>query len=155
MIIYSLINHNDFRCSQKTVKRAYHVICRECAAASKRCAKCLKTEEEGCEIIPPEPTEQERLKIDIEMKHLIKSLSERKRRTFLRYMNGKKDKRKNKENDEDETDIEEKPRNRPTREELLDKLEKLKVSDKDEDFYADINSSDSDFDDGEWESEED
>lgn len=89
------------------------------------------------------------------MKHLIKSLSERKRRTFLRYMNGKKDKRKNKENDEDETDIEEKPRNRPTREELLDKLEKLKVSDKDEDFYADINSSDSDFDDGEWESEED
>lgn len=120
----------------------------------KQCAKCLKTESDGVEIIPPEPTEAEKLKLDIEMKHLVKSLSERKRRTFLRYMRGKKDKRKNRDNEDDEPETEEKPKRMPTREQLLDKLEKLKVSEKEDDFYADINSSDDDDDDDEWQSEE-
>jgi len=121
--------------------------------ASKQCAKCLKTESDGVELIPPEPTEAEKLKLDIEMRHLVKSLSERKRRTFLRYMNGKKKKKSMDDDDEEPTEEEEKPRKARTREELLDKLEKLKVSEKEDDFYDDINSSD-DEDCEEWESDD-
>ena len=90
------------------------------------------------------------------MKHLIKSLSERKRRTFLRYMHGKKKKKSQDDDDEEPTEQEERPRKNRTREELLDKLEKLKVSEKD-DFYDDIISTDDegDVDDGdEWESDD-
>jgi hypothetical protein len=110
--------------------------------ATKQCAKCLQTEEEGqVKLIEPEPTEQERQKLDIEMQHLIKSLSERKRRTFLRFMRGKK---KNKRRNQDEDELEEE-NDEPvvrTKEELLEKLEKLKVDDNKQDhddFY------DSDF----------
>lgn len=37
-------------------------------------------------IEPPEKTPQEQLELKVEMERLIKSLPERKRRTFLRYM---------------------------------------------------------------------
>ncbi|CAG9806147.1 unnamed protein product [Chironomus riparius] len=144
------------KCNQRNVKKAYHVLCRNCALSSKQCAKCLKTEEDGIELIPPEPTAAEKLKMDIEFKHMIKCLSERKRRTFLRYMNGKK-KKKTEDDDEEPTELEERPKTRPTREQLLDKLAKLKVSEKDEDFYGDINSSGDEYeDDGEqeWESDD-
>lgn len=86
--------------------------------------------------------------MDIEMKALVKSLSERKRRTFMRFMNGKK-KRKNKADDdreEDAEEVEERPRYR-TREELLQKIEKLKGTG--DEFYDGISISDDDDD--EWE----
>lgn len=151
--------NNLYRCNQRNVKKAYHVLCRDCALASKQCAKCLKTESDGVEIIPPEPTAAEKLKLDIEMRHLVKSLSERKRRTFLRYMNGKK-KKKSKDDDEPTEEEEDtRPRKMPTRDELLEKLEKLKVSEKadDDDFYDDINSSGDEYEsnDEEWESDDD
>lgn len=38
-------------------------------------------------IEPPEKTPEEQLQLKVEMERLIKSLPERKRRTFLRYMN--------------------------------------------------------------------
>ncbi|KAG5681106.1 hypothetical protein PVAND_010569 [Polypedilum vanderplanki] len=135
------------RCNERNVKKAYHVLCRDCALATKQCAKCLKKEGENCEIIPAEPTEEERVKLDIEMRQMIKSLPERKRRTFLRFMNGKKKKNKNADEDVNQEEVEEKPRKMPTRDELLDKLEQLKVSEEKEDeFYDDINESDDEDD---------
>lgn len=154
------------RCNQRNVKKAYHVLCRDCALALKQCAKCF-TSSETSEVIPPEPSTEEKIRLDLEMKQLIKSLSERKRRTFLRFMHGKKNKRKNKGNvldelddqEEDDEIAEERPRRMRTRDELLNKLEQLKArDDKDgDDFYDDINSSDDeeDDDDDDWISEND
>jgi hypothetical protein len=130
------------------VKKAYHVLCHDCAIATKQCAKCLKSETE-IEIIKSLPSEAERVRLDNEMKQMIKSLSERKRRTFLRFMNGKK-KRKSKndddncDSDDEEPGVADKPL--PTRDELLLKLDQLKLADgkndDHDDFYDDIMSSD-------------
>ena len=93
------------------------------------------------------------------MDQLIKTLSERKRRTFLRYMEkGKKKERKRKieENEEDPEDSEipqdpveeEVERVAHTREELLHKIEKLKLSakeDEENDLYEGLDETDSDM----------
>lgn len=63
------------------------------------CAKCNKSADD-VNILPPEPTPQEQMKLDQEMQLLIKKLPERKRRTFLRYM--KKGKKKQKEGEGEE-----------------------------------------------------
>lgn len=86
------------------------------------------------------------------MDQLIKSLSERKRRTFLRYMDqGKKKNRKRKakeEGEEDNSDSENKPEEEQrfshTRDELLKKIEELKLSTKDADdeFYEGLSDTD-------------
>jgi hypothetical protein len=142
------------------VKKAYHVLCRNCAIESRKCAKCLTPASEQCQIIPPEETEEERMKLEMEMKILINSLSEAKRRTFLRYMNGKnsdKKKRKNKNKDDEGEDenndeTEKPPKKLPTRDELLLKIDKLKLDDKKhDDFYDDLNSDDDDDED--WDSD--
>lgn len=78
------------------------------------------------EIIPAGPTEKERLLMDIEMKQLISALPERKRRTFMRFMKGKK-KKIVKEAGDDEEEPEEEPAHRPTRDELLRKIAYLKT----------------------------
>lgn len=75
-----------FRCGNRTVTKAYHVCCKECAKREKVCAKCLKSGDQ-VNIEPPEKTPEEQLQLKVEMDRLIKSLPERKRRTFLRYMN--------------------------------------------------------------------
>ena len=135
------------KCGDKTVKRAYHVICRDCAIKHKVCAKCLKSGDEVT-VIPPEPTEEEKLKLKIEMDQLLKTLPERKRRTFLRYMN-QKNKKKAKENEDEDSDSEE--QEAPTRAQLLEKFEQLKLAAKngkeedDDDFFGD--GEDDDFDD--------
>ncbi|XP_055641955.1 uncharacterized protein C9orf85 homolog [Toxorhynchites rutilus septentrionalis] len=118
------------KCNERKVKRAYHVLCRDCAIASKCCAKCLKTSEE-VNIIPPEPTDEEKQKMKIEMDQLIKSLPERKRRTFLRYMNKGEKKEKNAGSDceEDDQKSKKKPENvTRTREQLMEKFEQLKLA---------------------------
>lgn len=107
------------------------MLCKDCAIANKQCAKCLKSESEVA-IIPAQPEPLEKLKLDVEMKQMIKSLPERKRRTFMRYMKGKK-KSKDKNDDDDETEVQEEEPLRRTREELLEKIEKLKGAD--EEFY--------------------
>lgn len=53
-------------------------------------------------IEPPEKTPEEQVQLKVEMDRLIKSLPERKRRTFLRYMN--KGKEVDGENVEEKTD---------------------------------------------------
>ena len=164
-----IISYYHFRCLLKTVKKAYHVICRNCAIEHRQCAKCLKTEEqvlgEGKILIPAEPTPEERLKLKIEMQTLIKYLPERKRRTFLRFMN--KDKKKKVKDSEDEGDnVEEENVDEPkvyrTREELLEKIEKLKITDNknggdENDLYDGLDDSDSEFDedDGSYISDDD
>lgn len=74
------------RCGERTVTKAYHVCCKECAKRERCCAKCL-TSADRANIEPPEKTPEEQLQLKVEMERLIKSLPERKRRTFLRYMN--------------------------------------------------------------------
>lgn len=133
------------RCNQRTVKKAYHVLCRDCAIGSKQCAKCMKSASE-VEIIPAEPSEKEKLMMDIEMKQLVAALPERKRRTFLRFMNGKKKNKRNKEED-DENPPEEVPVKMPTRSELMDKIATLKLSDdpRDELDFSDDDDEDISF----------
>lgn len=92
-----LLNFNFKRCGNRTVKKAYHVACKDCAKKEKICAKCLKSAEVVA-IEPPEPTPEEQLQLKVEMDRLIKSLPERKRRTFLRFM--KKGKEVEKTDDE-------------------------------------------------------
>lgn len=113
---------------------AYHVICRDCAISNRQCAKCLKSESE-VSIIPAEPEPHEKLRLNVEMKQMIKLLPERKRRTFLRFMKGKK-KSKDKDDDEEETTTQQDEPVRRTRDELLEKIEKLKGTD--EEFYEGI-----------------
>lgn len=72
------------RCNQKTIKRAYHVLCSPCAKEERVCAKCCKSSSQ-VEIEPPAPTQEEENKLKMELEQLIKSLPERKRRTYLRF----------------------------------------------------------------------
>uniref|UniRef100_A0A182PKG0 VPS37 C-terminal domain-containing protein n=1 Tax=Anopheles epiroticus TaxID=199890 RepID=A0A182PKG0_9DIPT len=153
------------KCGERKVKRAYHVICRDCALTSRCCAKCLKSADEAS-IIPPEPTEQEQIKLKAEMDQLIKSLPERKRRTFLRYMNrGRKQKKRGTggasvaDSDEEENDGRQRKGNvgfemPRTREELLEKFEQLKLAagkqgeeEQDDDDSDDFSSDDEDYED--------
>lgn len=72
------------RCNQKTIKRAYHVLCKPCAKEERVCAKCCKSSLE-VEIEPAAPTQEEENKLKMELEQLVKSLPERKRRTYLRF----------------------------------------------------------------------
>lgn len=73
------------KCEQKTVKHSYHMICLPCAKQQEVCPKCgLKSE-----IVEGKPSKEEQIKLDVELQALLKTLPERKRRTFLRYMNQK------------------------------------------------------------------
>lgn len=68
------------KCNQKNIKQAYHCMCSECSRKHELCAKCCKPKE----IVQVQPDEKEQLKLDLELKQLLQSLPERKRRTFLR-----------------------------------------------------------------------
>lgn len=138
------------KCGNRTVKKAYHVACKDCAKKEKICAKCLKSAE-VVTIEPPEPTPEEQLQLKVEMDRLIKSLPERKRRTFLRFM--KKGKEVEKDGDEDgskvndESEVKETVRIPHSRADLLNKFESLKLTeDSDEDGDYDEDDSDFDFD---------
>lgn len=71
------------KCSQKSVKHSYHSICLPCAKEHGICPKCGLQKQ----IIKGKPTEAEQLKLDAEVQAFLKTMSERKRRTFIRYMN--------------------------------------------------------------------
>jgi hypothetical protein len=114
------------KCDQRKVKQAYHVMCVDCGMKLGVCTKCCESKE----VITTKPNDQEQLKLDNEMKNLLQSLPERKRRTFLRYMS--------KQNGEEGTQEKSKEEQK---EDLKSKLEELKISNNDE------LDSDSDFDD--------
>ncbi|XP_013106011.1 uncharacterized protein C9orf85 homolog [Stomoxys calcitrans] len=156
------------KCLQKKIRKAYHVLCRECALEARVCAKCLKSADE-VEIEPAKPTPEEELKLKVEMERLIKSFPERKRRAFLRYMDkGKKTQDDELEKDEDnengtdpvagegedhDTEAVKMPKVKSrvphTRDELLLKIEQLKLKDDDnfDGFDSDEDYDDDDDDD--------
>lgn len=73
------------KCQQKAVKHAYHNMCLSCAAEYKVCPKCGSKGD----VVKAGPSKEEIAKLDVELQNLLKGLSERKRRTFIRYMNNK------------------------------------------------------------------
>ncbi|CAG9771995.1 unnamed protein product [Ceutorhynchus assimilis] len=110
------------KCEQKTVKRAYHIMCDPCGQKLGVCSKCDKSKE----VIEAPPSEKEQFQLDEEMKEMLKSLPERKRRTFLRYMNKSKEEEKTDQKDD-----------------ILKKLNELKVNEEEED--DDEEDDDDDF----------
>lgn len=103
-------------------------MCGNCAKAENRCAKCCKSD---TEIITATP-ESEEAELTREMKTLLKSLSERKRRSFLRYMSKKpetNDKECSKEDRENE---------------LMDKLKCISLKNEDDFDISDEDLEDSD-----------
>lgn len=78
------------KCEQKVVKRAYHMTCGPCAKEQEVCPKCGKK----ATIILEKPTRDEQIKLDAELQAMLKALPERKRRTFMRYIQTDKSKRK-------------------------------------------------------------
>lgn len=77
------------KCGNRSVKQAYHMICTPCATEARQCAKCLVSADQA-QIIPPVKSEQEELRERAEIDKLLKILPERRRRTFLRYLDKKK-----------------------------------------------------------------
>lgn len=151
------------RCQQRTVKKAYHVICRDCAVKDHVCAKCLKGADEVA-IEAPEPTPQEEQQLQVEMDRLIKSFSERKRRAFLRFMEKGRKLDSEQPLDEEAKEAQEKAtRVRHTREELLEKIKQLNLAeedDEDDDFGDEDDDNneegdDSNLDSDDFESDED
>lgn len=71
------------KCEEKTVKHSYHNICLLCAKQLEVCSKCGQKKE----IVEKKASKEEQLKLDAEFRTILKTMSERKRRTFLRYMN--------------------------------------------------------------------
>eukprot|EP00029_Vermamoeba_vermiformis_P004603 TRINITY_DN15156_c0_g1_i1.p1 TRINITY_DN15156_c0_g1~~TRINITY_DN15156_c0_g1_i1.p1 ORF type:complete len:266 (-),score=76.50 TRINITY_DN15156_c0_g1_i1:9-806(-) len=66
------------RCEQKTVYRAYHIVCEKCATDLKICAKCCDRGEITSPFVKANQEQQD--------DKILASLSERKRRTYLRML---------------------------------------------------------------------
>ncbi|CAK9801263.1 Uncharacterized protein C9orf85 homolog [Anthophora quadrimaculata] len=139
------------KCEQKTVKHAYHKICLPCAKQYEICPKCGNTGD----IIEGKPNKEETMKLDAELQSLLKTLSERKRRSFIRYMNRnvtKRNVKKNKNvkrNEDEETDEDgEQEQNTSvmetmSKENLLLKLKSLVIKEEDTDDFNSDDDSDS------------
>ncbi|XP_044589115.1 uncharacterized protein C9orf85 homolog, partial [Cotesia glomerata] len=143
---------NCCKCEQRCVKHAYHIMCGPCASKHEVCPKCG----EKTEVVKP-TVEDKPLTLDRELRLMLKTLPERRRRTFMRYMNRngiKKDAaqpRDSKDDPEEEAyeddsnsdtetlTAEESPL---TRDDLVNKLKSLMVTKK------------KSFDDSDWDSDE-
>ncbi|KAI8851372.1 hypothetical protein BC829DRAFT_425040 [Chytridium lagenaria] len=71
-------------CSEKSIKDAYHILCRNCALSKGVCAKCQKEEE-----IPENENAKTADQIHQEkqaLENLVASMTERQRRSYLRKM---------------------------------------------------------------------
>ncbi|KAJ0181186.1 hypothetical protein K1T71_003271 [Dendrolimus kikuchii] len=69
-------------CEQKTVKHAYNLLCGKCATKKNVCAKCFKPVEMEETLAVQDITDQTQ-----DIKALLRTLPERKRRTLIRHMN--------------------------------------------------------------------
>ncbi|CAG0895183.1 unnamed protein product [Cyprideis torosa] len=70
------------KCEQRRIRRAYHLVCEPCSLAHELCSKCGKKEK----IMVKKDTSIDHRKLDAEFAREVKELSERKRRTFMRYL---------------------------------------------------------------------
>lgn len=100
------------KCDQRTVRHAYHVMCLDCGKKLELCTKCCQAKE----IIHGGVDKQEQQQLGSEMQKLLQSLPERKRRTFIRYMN----KQATEGNEENKA---------KQKEDLMAKLNSLKIED--------------------------
>ncbi|OPL21015.1 hypothetical protein AM593_10361, partial [Mytilus galloprovincialis] len=73
--------YSSTRCEQKTVKKAYYIVCMPCISALNVCGKCGSKKEL---VSQPGPSASEQMSLDNQLKQDLEMLSERKRRTFLR-----------------------------------------------------------------------
>ncbi|CAG0886650.1 unnamed protein product [Darwinula stevensoni] len=71
------------KCQEKTIKRAYMIICDPCVSGTGVCAKCGK----NAGIVVRQEDAQLQPSLETMFRDQIKCLSERRRRTFLRYLN--------------------------------------------------------------------
>ncbi|XP_016979972.1 uncharacterized protein C9orf85 homolog [Drosophila rhopaloa] len=144
-------------CKERTVKKAYHVVCRDCAIKAHACAKCLKSADEVA-IEEAQPTPREEQQLQAEMDRLVKSFSERKRRAFLRYMKkGKKQPAQEELDGQDEQQLEAQEKAKRvahTRDELLDKIKQLNLAGEDEEDEEDSDFDSEEDDDSDFDSEE-
>ncbi|XP_058789647.1 uncharacterized protein C9orf85 homolog [Phymastichus coffea] len=149
------------KCEQKTVKYAYHTMCGPCAKKRNVCPKC----ESNSDLVPAQPTKQEQMQLDAEMQQMLKTLQERKRRTFIRYMNKESDKKKKKPTNKENSNYEERDNSDNsdkedsnsvrTRDNLIGKLKSLMIDkdidddnlDSESDDYGDDDDGDDEFDD--------
>jgi len=70
-------------CHQKNVKHAYHTLCTECSTKANVCPKCGKAE---TLVVPSAASFDESILKSGEIKESLKSLPERRRRTFMRFV---------------------------------------------------------------------
>ncbi|XP_066584430.1 uncharacterized protein [Prorops nasuta] len=133
------------KCSEKTVKHAYHIMCLRCSKENDVCPKCG---EKG-PVLEGELSLEETMKLDADMQLMLKSLPERKRRTFLRYMSSdaaKKDGTKTLEikGVDSSLNLEEYTEDRKanTKHDLIQKLKQLSVNTKENDSDAELDDPD-------------
>jgi hypothetical protein len=73
------------KCAQKTIHEAYHVICNSCSNKDHICAKCQET------LTSPDETTQSQFVIEEELPlHIVETMRERERRTYIRSLEKKK-----------------------------------------------------------------
>lgn len=130
------------KCKEKRVKFAYHILCNDCVENSGKCAKCGLIEQlsESTDNI----SSLSAAELKEEFKVEIKLLPERKRRTFLRYLQKvEKTASKNSSslgtelNEEDKVEVKS---IQDIKAEVIEKLNKLKES------IKDFDDDDDDFD---------
>lgn len=134
------------------------MICTPCAVKSRQCAKCLVSADKA-EILPPNKTEEEERKERVELEQLLKTLPERRRRTFLRYLKLKDKKETEGDEDDEEGEKEKKVPRADLDEVIRKKFEELKLIHKDMKeelgFLHDLEADDEeDGDDDSWEDDE-
>lgn len=159
-------SHNKCSCNQRTVKKAYHVACKDCARKERCCAKCLQSAEQ-VDIVPAVPTPREEQRLKVEMDRLIKSLPERKRRTFVRFMKKGKETEDGAEaaaavpetSDETGADDDALPVRRKrvphSRADLLNKIEALRIAEDDENELGETDEENTDSDEYDYEYSDD
>jgi len=146
-------------CSAKKVRFAYQVLCQDCVDSTGHCAKCNKKEEI---VNTPQPRGAEAQLLEAEFELELKSLPERKRRTFLRYLKAQETKAAENttpqeiENvEEGETPLPPKPNLTQIRQEAKKKLTELKEKFSLEDDFDDLDfGDDDDFEDSDIENSE-
>ncbi|XP_011493947.1 PREDICTED: uncharacterized protein C9orf85 homolog, partial [Ceratosolen solmsi marchali] len=128
------------KCNEKTVKQAYHTICTPCAREHNECPKCGNKSE----LIIPKSSNEE-IKLNPDIQEMLKNISERKRRTFIRFMNKQTNqKTKLKENlleKSDNISVEENKSVEYTYEQIFNKLKSLIINDKKNNDDKETNSS--------------
>ncbi|KAG0719130.1 hypothetical protein GWK47_007375 [Chionoecetes opilio] len=156
------------RCHQKNIKDAYHTVCLPCGQELQVCCKCGKKEDI---VAHKAPSKIEKLQTMAELETEVKRLSERKRRTYYRFiekLEGKVKPRKKpgntcddgvvrseeKEDKEDEAPLNMDEYFRNARQKLEQLMKGMEDDDIDEEFQDLKLSSDDELEDDEEDSDE-